>query len=278
MQKRSRKEAAAAVAEGGKPKLNARSDNHVCFKGVRLVGTNRSEYERVPQGEETEDDLRPNDHEFFVGPSGTTLYRAELSAPVTRRKLWGEEKHGEVLAREPAQIIWSGLTLIEDFCQEMRVPMPGVCRDRKNDRDARNAAASKTKREGRAGGPRQPAEGGGKAMKSKNGKTMGAEWSDRFAENEAAAKNGKALTDEQLKDAMYKAFPEAKKGVTTIERVSMQRSCYNAGTAQFKSFGPAGTPKRPKSSRYEDGRTPTSGRKKADKPAKKERPKKGGKA
>lgn len=96
-------------------------------------------------------------------------------------------------------------------------------------------------------------------MKGKNGLTLGENWSELFAANEKLAKKGKALTDGKLKKEMYRQFPN-KKGVTTIERVSMMRSIYNKGTSVFAKAGAAGSRGRPTSFRYDDGKTAIAGR------------------
>lgn len=254
MSKRSRK-AAKAVSSNKEPhKPSDRSDNHVCFKG------SRSDYEKL-----NDDEVSKIDDEFFVNPSGTILYRACAGNEVISQVLYGSKSHGEVAAREFPTAIVCGIDHIVAFCKENRVSAPGPTRDKRNEQEAKKKLAAKKAliRTGRfEDGPRQSsAEGGQSTMpKSTNGNTIGGEWSNLFIENAKLAKDGKALTDSQLRAAMYEAFPDKEHGITTIERVSMQRSCYNNGTAQFKKFGASGTKNRPASHRYDDGSTPVAGR------------------
>lgn len=89
-------------------------------------------------------------------------------------------------------------------------------------------------------------------MKGLNGKSVARNWADLLELNEKLAKRGKALTDDQLKEKMYAQFPSSR-GRTTVERVMMVRSDYNAGRGMFS--GMAGVPA-VASNKYEDGRTP----------------------
>lgn len=87
-------------------------------------------------------------------------------------------------------------------------------------------------------------------MYGTNGKSLGETWNELFIENEGLAKEGKALTDDQLKEKVYESFPNSR-GKTTIERVGMIRSDYNAGRGLFKKFGAAGSSEdRPRSNKH----------------------------
>lgn len=86
-------------------------------------------------------------------------------------------------------------------------------------------------------------------MYGRNGKSLGQTWNDLLIENETVQ-----LTDDQLKSKVYEAFPDSH-GKTTVERVGMIRSDYNAGRGLFNKFGPAGSsPARPRSLCYGKGK------------------------
>lgn len=255
--KRSRK--AAAAAEKTKP-LD-RSTGHVCFAGVRGEGKDRG----LVRLDEGTDQIGEMDWEYFTGPTGLALYRARVCQKVVELEFSGAAKYGKVPGRENMRAAGginnfggSGVQCVVDFCREMRCQIPGETRDKKNKYEARFDDARRAVLIQRYGADLGRAPGsttGETKMKGKNGMSLAENWAIVFATNEEAAKSGKALTDDQLKAKMYEQFPN-KKGKTTIERVSMLRSIYNSGKSIFAKYGAAGTPKRPKSHRYDDGKTP----------------------
>lgn len=85
-------------------------------------------------------------------------------------------------------------------------------------------------------------------MFGRNGKTLGDTWSEILIANERRDEDSK-LTDEQLKQEILKHFP-AHGSKSTVQRMSMIRSDYNAGRGLFKNHGAAGTRKRPRSFKY----------------------------
>lgn len=98
-------------------------------------------------------------------------------------------------------------------------------------------------------------------MKGKKGRTVTDAWEFLLIANEAAAKRGKAMSDDELKAKMYAEFPKPDgRKVSTIERVRMVRMDYNAGRGMFAGRGPAGRKARPASFKYTDGRTPVEDR------------------
>lgn len=261
-QKRSRKAAAAAEMS----KSLERSCGHVCFAGVRGEGKDRG----LIRLDEGQDQIGEMDWEYFVGPTGVDLYRARVCQKVVDLEFMGAAKYGKVKGRENMMAAGginnfggTGVRCVEDFCRDMRCPIPGETRDKKNAWQKRVDGLNRAAHLKRYGTDLGQAPGstdtGGSKMKGKNGLSLAENWSNFFAENERLAKEGKALTDDQLKAKMYEQFP-GKKGKTTIERVSMMRSIYNSGKSVFEKFGAAGTPKRPKSARYDDGKTAIVGR------------------
>lgn len=238
----------ASKAEAAKGKATRKalpkSAGHVCFAAYE---GDKGQLVAIPE----ERAQRIKGHwEFFVSSNGKFLCKAATDADIKplselKDQLSGLQFDGPV--RSGLMLVQSGPWETSQSCRRLGVPIPANTQAALKEREEVDDMAKKkaAKKSGKTTEPKRD-------VGTTSGVGLAETWAQLLIENEQASKKNK-MTDEQLVARMEKEFP-AKKGKSTLTRVSMVRGCFNKGTNMFKSAGAAGVSGRPKSNRYgEDG-------------------------